>query len=123
MDIIKQLADIDKKARDFGFDWPDANMILDQIISECAEVKEVITEDQGSFRLQEETGDLLQASLALCFFLKLDPQTILSATIEKFKKRFELLQKIAKEQGYDNLKNQPTELLFDLWKQAKASKL
>ncbi len=39
---LERLVEIDKDLRKFGFEWPDFDMILWQIESESAEIKEAI---------------------------------------------------------------------------------
>jgi uncharacterized protein YabN with tetrapyrrole methylase and pyrophosphatase domain len=120
MNVINKLQEINKQANDFGFKWPNATMALQQLVSECNEVAEVLEQNQGYDRLQEEVGDMLQAALELCLLLELDPHTTLDRAIDKFTKRFALLQEIAKIKGYETLANQPVESMISLWKQAKA---
>lgn len=116
--LIDQLYKLDKQARDFGFKWPNNDMIIDQIISECQEIKEALSDKE---HMQEEIGDLLHACFSLCFFNKMDPEIILQQAILKFSKRFESLKNIAQLEGCHNLNDQPIEELLRLWKKAKCA--
>lgn len=121
MNVFDRLLLITQRAKNFGFAWPTVNMAIDQVISEAHEVMEAITKDQSKERIAEEVGDLLQASLELCLFLKLDPDMVLNNSIDKFTIRLDLLEKIAKEQGYADLHSLPVELIHSLWHQVKMS--
>jgi uncharacterized protein YabN with tetrapyrrole methylase and pyrophosphatase domain len=116
---VKDYILIEKKAEDFGFEWPDAQMILEQTISECQEIKEAITQDHPSSHVQEEVGDLLQAALAICLFLKFDIQETLEKVNNKFAGRLENLKELALSQGLQNLKDQDLSFKLELWKKAK----
>lgn len=119
MTVMKKAADIEQEALDFGFEWPNPELILEQIISECHEVAEVITEHQGHERLQEEIGDLMLATIELCQFFQLDPEEILDKAAIKFQKRFEEMKKQVNAKGYVSLKGQPCETRLEFWKASK----
>ncbi|XVN40450.1 MAG: palindromic element RPE2 domain-containing protein [Rickettsia endosymbiont of Argas persicus] len=46
MNALKNLILLEKDARDYGFDWSDYDMILEQVIDECREIKEAIENDE-----------------------------------------------------------------------------
>jgi uncharacterized protein YabN with tetrapyrrole methylase and pyrophosphatase domain len=119
MNVITKVANIDKKARGFGFEWPNAHMIIDSVQSECAEVREVIEKKESRERLQEEIGDLLFSAFSLCFFENLDPEVTLNKATDKFTTRFAAVQRIAKQKGLNSLHDQPFSVLISLWNQAK----
>jgi len=47
MSALKDLITLEKDAREYGFDWSDYNMILEQVIDECREIKEAIENDDA----------------------------------------------------------------------------
>ncbi|KTC94614.1 MazG nucleotide pyrophosphohydrolase domain-containing protein [Legionella erythra] len=116
---LQHLLNVEKEARDFGFLWPDAEMIIDQALSECEEVREALRQQQTQQRVQEEVGDLLHTAISLCFFLGFDVQETLAKTSVKFATRMEALKAVARERGYVDLKGQSIALLGELWQQAK----
>lgn len=59
MNALKDLITLEKDARDYGLDWSDYEMILEQVIDECREIKEAINDGESKERVQEEIGDLL----------------------------------------------------------------
>ena len=119
MDLFKKVIGLDKEANDFGFTWEHPTQLMDQLLSECDEVKEVLTDPNRRHHLEEELGDLMFTSIALCVFCQFDPQNTLDLSLQKFEKRFSALKTIAKAEGFDTLRNQPMELLQSLWIKAK----
>lgn len=119
MTSMKKAVKIEQEALDFGFDWPNYQMILDQIISECQEVSETITENQGRERLQEEIGDLMLATVELCMFFKLDPEEVLDKSADKFKKRLDEMMGLVRASGRQSLRGESIEVALDFWRQAK----
>ena len=119
MNIFKKLEKLENLASDFGFAWPHAGMILDQIASEVGEVKAAIELRESMARIQSEIGDLLHATLSLCVFLGIDQELTLTQSIEKFEKRFLKVQEIAQENGYETLQGESIQFLMKFWDQAK----
>lgn len=117
--IIERLAILEKQAVDNGFAWPNAEMILDQIESECQEIRDAINQKECRDRIQEEIGDLLHAAFSLCIFVGFDAQETLTQATNKIEKRLLTLFKIAREHGYTDLKNESIETLMSLWRLAK----
>jgi NTP pyrophosphatase (non-canonical NTP hydrolase)/GNAT superfamily N-acetyltransferase len=118
---LQKLIEAELEAREFGFDWPNFQMIIDQAIDECREIQEVVDLNESRLRLQEEVGDLLHTAISMCNFAKINVEETLSATHRKFQNRMDYVRYFAKEQGYESLKNQPAELLLELWHKAKAA--
>jgi tetrapyrrole methylase family protein/MazG family protein len=69
--------------------------------------------------LQEEIGDLIQASISLAVFCKLDPHETLSKSIQKFQNRYDSVVQLAKEDGLTHLHQQPFDIMMDYWNRAK----
>lgn len=53
---LNDLLSLEKDAREFGFEWPDEAMIIEQAIDECREIKEAIENQEMHGRIQEEIG-------------------------------------------------------------------
>ncbi|MBN8827250.1 MAG: hypothetical protein J0H68_00910 [Sphingobacteriia bacterium] len=119
METIQQLIKVEKEAREYGFDWPNTEMIFEQIISECEEIKNSIKLEEGVKRIQEEIGDLMHAVYSLCIFMNCDPIETLKITTDKFETRFSILKKLAQEEGYNTLKGQNIDVLMKFWNEAK----
>ncbi len=116
---LDKLLTIEKDSRQFGFDWPNVDLIFEQIKSECKEIQEAIANKETPHRIQEEIGDLIHAAINLCVYLDYDVVDTLSKTTEKFDKRMKALKQISKEHGHNTLKNQPIEVLLRYWEKAK----
>jgi len=121
MDPLQKLISLEKEARDFGFEWPHTDMILDQVISECEEIREAIKQDEPLHRIRDEIGDLLFSVISLCTFTHSDIESTLEVVTKKFETRLRCLKEIAQERGYDTLKGQDIKVLLDLGQQAKSS--
>lgn len=119
MNLFEKVIALDKAATEYGFTWEHPLQLMDQLLSECEEVKEVIHDPNRREHLEEELGDLLFTSIALCVFCKFDPNTTLSKSLEKFEKRFDALKKIAAAEGFTTLHDQPMEVLQSFWNKAK----
>ena len=76
---LKKIVKLEREARNFGFDWPNKEMIFDQIISEIEEIKQAKDSE-----LQEEVGDLLHAVISLCIFLNYDLEETLGYVVTRF---------------------------------------
>ena len=70
-----------------GFDWPDADAVLDKLAEETEELRaELATGDRA--RLQDELGDMLFVMANLARKLDLDPEACLRQANQKFARRF-----------------------------------
>jgi nucleoside triphosphate diphosphatase len=75
------------RAARVGFDWPDAEAVLDKLDEEVAELRAELPGADPA-RLQDEVGDLLFVLANLARKLKLDPEACLRAANAKFERRF-----------------------------------
>lgn len=115
---LERLVICEKEARDFGFEWPDIEMILEQTISEVEEIKDAIAHSTRE-HLQEEIGDLLHCAVSLCRFTGFDIDETIDKTAVKFENRIEALKKIMAEKGLENLHSENMKSKLELWKAAK----
>ena len=116
---LQKLIALERRTARIGFDWPNADSIIDQVISECDEIRQAVKNNEGPVRLQEEIGDLIHATISLCFFSDFDIEETLSIVSQKFEKRLNALETIMKERGYETLKGETFDVLLDLWDEAK----
>lgn len=119
MTPLQKLIALERQTSLIGFDWPSTEIIIDQAISECEEIKHTLQMREGRKRLQEEAGDLLHAAVSLCVFEGLDVEETLQQINKKFGARLEALQKIVVDRGFETLKGQPFDFLLELWEEAK----
>ena len=119
MDALARMIALEKEARQFGFDWPHPQMILDQAVDECREIREEIEQGSDKKKLQEEIGDLLHAAVSLCVFCGFKVEETLDKTNTKFAGRLGLLKQLASSHGLADLQGQTLDFMLKLWKQVK----
>jgi len=100
-----------------GFDWDEARAVLAKIREELDELDEIIAgTDTGAIRA--EVGDVLFAVVNLCRKLSIDPETTLKNTNQKFKRRFQYIEKQVAESGR-KIQDCPIEDLEKIWQESK----
>jgi uncharacterized protein YabN with tetrapyrrole methylase and pyrophosphatase domain len=116
---LNTLIALEKDARNFGFNWTDETMILEQVLSECQEIQEAIQLKESKTRIQEEIGDLIHTAISLCLFAGFDVHETLSNVNEKFEERMTRVKQLTHELGLNSLKGKNMDFMLDLWQQAK----
>lgn len=106
------------KAARVGFDWPDADGVLDKLDEEVRELRAAMT-DGDPQRLEEELGDLLFAVAMLGRKLEVDPERALERANAKFARRFADVERALLKRGV-SVEDAGLELLERLWNEAKA---
>ena len=110
------------KARAVGFDWENREDVWDKVSEEIGEFREELSgmedTDAGREKAQGELGDLLFAIVNASRLYKLNPDTALESTCNKFRKRFTYVELKAREQGR-NLKDMTLAEMDALWEEAK----
>lgn len=117
-DLLERLTKQELTARDFGFYWERIDQLLEQILSECEEIKQA-HQSGNQAHLQEEIGDLMNCAGSLAIFCGMSASDTLQKSIEKFQIRYDALVELVRKDGRQDLKNQPFEVLIDYWKRAK----
>lgn len=109
--------EIGKAAAKAGFDWDDAAGTLAKVAEELDEVTAEFDGDPE--RLADELGDLLLAVVNVARHRKVDPELALRAASAKFRRRVEIVARLAGERGIDTRTcGEPA--LDVLWRDAKA---
>ena len=110
------------KARAVGFDWEKKEEVWDKVAEEIAEFREELAKmedsDEGRAKAQGELGDLLFAMVNASRLYKLNPDTALETTCNKFRSRFTYVELKAREMGRD-LKDMTLAEMDALWEEAK----
>lgn len=119
MDETAKMIALEADARAFGFDWPNQEMIVEQMIDECKEIQEDIAANQPRAKIQEEIGDLLLATVSLCAFLGFNLQETYAKSNIKFEKRMTALKSLTQEAGLASLHGLPIDFTMKLWNKAK----
>ena len=95
-----------------GFDWPDAEMAMNKVEEEAAELRQALTDNTN---VEEELGDLLFAAVNVARLRGLDPEETLMRATDKFRRRFAKVE----EAAGDKLAGMDIDELIALWKRAK----
>jgi MazG family protein len=115
---------IQEKAAHVGFDWDSVTPVFDKINEEIEEVKAEIVKCSEtlppSASLEMEVGDLLFAIVNLSRKLNIDSESALRISNQKFKDRFQKLEKLCVEKGI-NMNEVGLEKLDELWEIIKKS--
>lgn len=109
---------IQKRASRSGFDWKEIDGVLDKIIEEVEEVRQLTDIPDHNSR-KHEIGDLLFSVVNLARFWNVDPEECLRMTSERFIRRFRYLEQEVKKRGSD-LKTLSIEEMNQLWDSAKS---
>jgi ATP diphosphatase len=86
------------RAARVGFDWPDANAVLDKLEEEIKELRAELPHEDPA-RLQDELGDMLFVLANLGRKLNLNAERCLSGANEKFSRRFRYIEAALAAQG------------------------
>lgn len=79
---------LQKRAARAGFDWRQADEVLEKFAEEIAELAHEMSDGADVARLTDEIGDLLFTCVNLARMLGIDPETALRHGNAKFEKRF-----------------------------------
>jgi MazG family protein len=113
---LLRAAKISRRAARIGFDWPDADSVIDKIEEELDEIEDAIDDRAPPAALEEEIGELLFAAANLARKLDIEPETALRRATAKFERRFRRIETLAAERGVGgNL-----DALEALWQEVKA---
>jgi nucleoside triphosphate diphosphatase len=114
---LVRAAKLTARAARVGFDWPDAETILEKLDEEVGELRAEL--DQGDpARLTDEVGDLLIVLANLARKLNLDPEACLRHANQKFTRRFQAMEQEAEIAG-NMLADMSLEDMEALWQKIK----
>jgi ATP diphosphatase len=109
------------RAARVGFDWPDANAVLDKLAEETAELRaELLLADPA--RLRDELGDMLFVLANLARKLGQNAEACLAAANAKFTRRFRSIEAALAAAGKTPADSNLTEM-DELWNNAKRAGL
>ncbi len=106
-----------EKVGGVGFDWENAEDVLNKIDEEVIEVKEALRQKDKS-EITNEIGDLLFAIASLSRKLDIDPEIALKKGLRKFKGRFDKLEQNVNESGR-KFKDYTLTELEEIWQKIK----
>lgn len=108
---------LQERAARVGFDWSEAEPILDKIEEEIGELREALAKGDAA-SIKDEFGDTLFALVNLGRHLKVDSEAALSGTNEKFRSRFHHVERALEGSG-STLEKATLDEMEALWQQAK----
>lgn len=111
---------LQKRAARVGFDWKETGPVIDKIEEELRELRsEIAAERIDRSRIVDEMGDVLFAVANLARHCKVDPETALRGTNDKFERRFRYIEQCLASQG-----RRPSDATLEemelLWQKAKS---
>jgi len=113
---LLEAEELQSRARNVGFDWPEINGALDKVSEELEELKEAISTENGP--TEEELGDLLFAVVNVGRFLNIDGEIALRKTNNKFRRRFCFIESELKKRGKDP-QDSDLEEMDKIWEESK----
>jgi len=105
---------LQRRASSVGFDWNNADLVIDKIAEEAREVAGAQTQAER----EEEVGDLLFVVANLARHLKVDPEVALRAANAKFVRRFKHIERELAAHG-TTPEAASLQEMEELWQQAK----
>lgn len=120
MPALNRAQRIGEKVQRVGFDWPDARGSREKVAEELGELDRAIAAGDDA-AIEEEMGDVLFALVNLSRHVKVDAESSLRRTIDKFTKRFDHVEARVKEE-HGGWAGEPMalEVLDSYWEEAKA---
>jgi len=109
-----QAHEIQERASRVGFDWKNIEGVIDKIIEEVNELKEVNNQEE----LISEIGDLLFALVNYSRWKDANAETALRGTNKKFINRFSYIERTIRDKGKIISEMTPEEL-EEIWQEAK----
>ncbi|SEL38855.1 XTP/dITP diphosphohydrolase [Aquimarina amphilecti] len=108
---------IQDKVAGVGFDWEEPQQVFEKLEEELAELQDEIKKDDTD-RIESEFGDVLFSMINYARFLNINPEDALERTNKKFIKRFQYLEKKAKEKS-KSLQDMTLAEMDVFWEEAK----
>ena len=114
---LMRAAKVQNRAKRVGFDWPDISGALGALDNETAEFKDALA-SQDAAAVEEELGDMLFSAVNVSRFLHADAEQALTASTDKFIRRFARVEELAKDRNIDLAAASLAEM-DALWDEAK----
>ncbi len=114
---LSEAIKLQQKAARVGFDWSEAEPVLDKIEEEIGELRAVL-QGGDEARVRDEFGDLLFALVNLGRHVGADPEMALRGTNTKFRNRFAYVEAALAEDG-QTTEQATLDRMEELWGEAK----
>ncbi|WP_293444944.1 nucleoside triphosphate pyrophosphohydrolase [Persephonella sp.] len=118
MPALMRAVKIQKRMAKVGFDWENPEQVMDKVEEEIQELKQAKTKDE----IKHEIGDILIAVTNLARAYGIDPEEALHQSIDRSIRRFQYIEKKAKEKNKD-IKEMPLDDMEYYWQEAKSKGL
>lgn len=119
MPAINKAVRLQEKTAKVGFEWEKIEEVWEKVEEEQAELEAAVV-SQNKDQIEDEFGDLMFALINYARYLKIDPEAALERTNQKFQKRFEYIEEMAKAKNKD-LQKMSLEEMDAIWNEAKHS--
>lgn len=113
---LTQAMEISQAAVDAGFEWESVDDVWTKVHEEIREFREAAP---GSAHATEEFGDVLFTLVNVARKEGIDPQAALELTCEKFRERWQVMERNAPERYGSPVEGLATGQLVELWNDAK----
>jgi len=114
---LAQAYKLQHKAKQVGFDWPNAEGAWSKLFEELRELKDAVSRNQP-VEIAGEVGDVLFSLVNISRFLKVEPETALREASLRFRQRTEAVLHLAETKGIDATAC-GLEVLDKLWDEVK----
>ena len=108
---------IQDKARNVGFDWEEKEQVWGKVYEELGELKAELQKEDKE-RSTEEFGDFMFSLINAARLYHINPDNALEHTNQKFIKRFDYIEKKAREKGV-SIKDLTLAEMDQYWEEAK----
>ncbi|MEH6779484.1 MazG family protein, partial [Maribacter arcticus] len=108
---------IQDKVAGVGFDWEKPEQVFEKVQEELGELQVEVASGEVD-KIESEFGDVLFSMINYARFLGVNPENALERTNKKFIKRFQYLEKNAKQMGKD-LQDMTLKEMDVFWNEAK----
>lgn len=112
-------AKVQRKMGQVGFDWENADGVMEKCREEMAELDEA-RHTHNLAAMEEEFGDLLFTMVNLAGHIGVNPETALRQSTRKFQERFRTIETRMHKSG-QSVQNASLEQLETLWQEAKVA--
>lgn len=119
--IIKSYR-VQEKVANVGFDWTEKSDVWDKVYEELGELRAEIEGEGDQVHKEGELGDFLFSLINMGRLYGVDPDTSLERTNQKFIRRFNYIESMAKAKG-KSLKEMTLGEMDALWNEAKKKEI
>lgn len=114
---LMRAAKVQQKAAKAGFDFTEADEAMQKLAEETSELRQAVESGEKA-AVADEMGDVLFSAVNIARLLAVDGEEALTASTDKFIRRYAIVEKLAAERGIDML-SAGLPVLDALWDEAK----